>query len=422
MRQARLFKSIGQSLWFVPVLCVLLGAVLSFATIAIDRHFDYELVPEQYVGGPDAAMNILSTVAASMVSLAALVLTITMVVVQLAMGQFSPRIVQRILRDKPSQIAIGLFVATFVHAILAIREVVPNGDGTGTVPGLAVITAFVLVLASIAVLVMYVHHIGQALRVSALIELVGDDTRALIDRVYVDKGREDTSDAGVILAPESGVITAIGSDHLVAEARRAGCALELVPTLGEFVPAGAPLFLVHGDGSELDRARVVDGLILKLEPTLDQDPAYGIRMLVDIAERSLSDSPFQDPTTAVQAVDRLHDCLRQLARRPFPDGVYRDSDGQPRLTVRTMDWNAYVHLAFDEVRMAGSASPQVSRRLKAALLDLVSVAPPDRRPVLEEQLESLEAATTASLQHDRDIHMALQPDQRGIGAAESHAR
>ena len=422
MRQARLFKSIGQSLWFVPVLCVLLGAVLSFATIAIDRHFDYELVPEQYVGGPDAAMNILSTVAASMVSLAALVLTITMVVVQLAMGQFSPRIVQRILRDKPSQIAIGLFVATFVHAILAIREVVPNGDGTGTVPGLAVITAFVLVLASIAVLVMYVHHIGQALRVSALIELVGDDTRALIDRVYVDKGREDTSDAGVILAPESGVITAIGSDHLVAEARRAGCALELVPTLGEFVPAGAPLFLVHGDGSELDRARVVDGLILKLEPTLDQDPAYGIRMLVDIAERSLSDSPFQDPTTAVQAVDRLHDCLRQLARRPFPDGVYRDSDGHPRLTVRTMDWNAYVHLAFDEVRMAGSASPQVSRRLKAALLDLVSVAPPDRRTVLEEQLESLEAATTASLQHDRDIHMALQPDQRGIGAAESHAR
>ena len=112
-----------------------------------------------------------------------------MVVVQLAMGQFSPRIVQRILRDKPSQIAIGLFVATFVHAILAIREVAPNGDGTGTVPGLAVITAFVLVLASIAVLVMYVHHIGQALRVSALIELVGDDTRALIDRVYVDKGR-----------------------------------------------------------------------------------------------------------------------------------------------------------------------------------------------------------------------------------------
>ena len=132
------------------------------------------------------------TTAASMVSLAALVLAITMVVVQLAMGQFSPRIVQRILRDKPSQFAIGLFVATFVHAILAVREVTNNGDSTGQVPGIAVVTAFALILVSIAVLVMYVHHIGQALRVSALIELVGKETRKLLDRVYPDRGLDCT--------------------------------------------------------------------------------------------------------------------------------------------------------------------------------------------------------------------------------------
>src|ERR1041384_2714381 len=140
----------------------------------------YDLVSSSVTGGPDAALQILSTIAASMVSLAALVLTITMVVVQLAMGQFSPRIVQRILQDKPSQLAIGLFVATFVHSVLALREITNNGDGTGKVPGVAVLTAFVLVLASIAVLVIYVQHIGQALRVSALIELVGADTRKLL--------------------------------------------------------------------------------------------------------------------------------------------------------------------------------------------------------------------------------------------------
>src|SRR3712207_6853606 len=127
-------------------MCVLGGVALSFGTIELDQAYDYRLVPRSLVGGPDAATAILSTVAASMVSLAALVLTITMVVVQLAMGQFSPRIVQRILRDKPSQFAIGLFVATFVHAILAVREVQNNGDGTGRVPGIAVIAAFVLVL------------------------------------------------------------------------------------------------------------------------------------------------------------------------------------------------------------------------------------------------------------------------------------
>ncbi len=113
------------NLWFVPVLCVLAGLILSFATIWIDRAFDYELVPPSFTGGPDAALQVLSTIAASMVSLAALVLTITMVVVQLAMGQFSPRIVQTILQDRPSQIAIGLFVATFAHSMLTLREVPP---------------------------------------------------------------------------------------------------------------------------------------------------------------------------------------------------------------------------------------------------------------------------------------------------------
>ena len=128
--------------------------------------------------------TILSSVATSMVSLAALVLTITMVVVQLAMGQFSPRIVQTILKDKPSQLAIGIFVGTFAYAMLAMRDVVVTAgpDGKGQVPGLAVVFTFLLVVVSIAVLVIYVHHIGRSLRVSALIELVGRDTRRLLDR------------------------------------------------------------------------------------------------------------------------------------------------------------------------------------------------------------------------------------------------
>ena len=127
---------VWSSLWFIPVLCVLAGLLLSVGTLAIDRATGFDLIPRWISGGPDAAMGILTTIAVSMVSLAALVLTITMVVVQLAMGQFSPRIVQTFLRDKPSQLAIGLFVATFAHAMVAMREV--NFDGEGQVPGVAV--------------------------------------------------------------------------------------------------------------------------------------------------------------------------------------------------------------------------------------------------------------------------------------------
>ena len=420
MRLRKLTVSVGSSLWFVPVTCVLAGVAISFGTIYLDRAFDYQAIPQVLVGRPTSATAILTTIAVSMVSLAALVLTITMVVVQLAMGQFSPRIVQRILRDKPSQLAIGLFVATFVHAVLTIREVLDRGDGTGQVPGLAVATAYVLVLASIAALVIYVHHIGQSLRVSAMIELVGDDTRKLVDLQYPDAGpapHVDPEAPRVVAARDSGVVTMIGTHALVAEAERADCVLELVPALGAFVPAGGPLFIVHGSPEDLDENRLFSALSLKLEPTLDEDPAYGMRLLVDIAERSLSESPFQDPTTAVQAIDRLHDILRQLARRPFPDGRVPGEDGEIRLLVRTMTWEDYVHLAFDEIRMAGAGSPQVSRRLVAALIDLRRVALPKRIEALDEQAGLLRAATAEAMYDERDVRFALDPDREGLGAA-----
>jgi uncharacterized membrane protein len=420
MNVSRLRLIVKSGLWFIPVFCVVVGALISFGTIAVDRAFDYEALPSGLVGGPDAAAAILQAVALSMVSLTALVLTITMVVVQLAMGQFSPRIVQRILQDKPSQFAIGLFVATFVHAILALREVTNEGDGNGQVPGVAVVTAFVLVVASIAVLVIYVNHIGQSLRVSALIELVGKDTRKLLDRLYPDKGQPLEPATGpdqVVRARKSGVIVKIGFAELVEEARRTGCHLVMVPALGTFVPADAPLFRARGEPAELNVDRLHNSLIIKLEPTLDEDVAYGVRLLVDIAERSLADSPFQDPTTAVQAIDRLHDILRQLVRRPFPDGNHRDSSGVLRLSVPTMSWDAYVHLAFDEIRLAGAGSPQVARRLKSALSDLRDIAPADRREVINKQLELLTHATRAAIPDARELRIALREDREGFGVA-----
>ena len=422
MKRWRLITHLRGSIWLVPVLCVLGGAAISFGTIAFDRLSGYDALPASLVGGPDAATAILSTVAASMVSLTALVLTITMVVVQLAMGQFSPRIVQRILRDKPSQLAIGLFVATFVHAILALREVTNNGDGTGQVPGIAVLTSFLLVLASIAVLVIYVQHIAQALRVSALIELVGKDTRGLIDERYPDKGEpleQDDDGCRVVRANESGVVTGIGYQELVDEARRIDGVVELVPALGEFVAADAPLLRVRGDAPRLDEDALHEAIVLKLEPTLDQDVGYGIRLLVDIAERSLADSPLQDPTTAVQAIDRLHDLLRQLVRRPFPDGRHRDASGEVRLIERTMTWEAYVVLATEEIRLAGAGSPPVTRRLQAMLTDLRSIAPPERVGVIDRQLELLAATAASALEDPRDVAVSLAGDPRGIGAAAS---
>lgn len=348
-----------------------------------------------------------------MVSLAALVLTITMVVVQLAMGQFSPRIVQRILQDKPSQFAIGVFVGTFAHAMLALREVQTAGEGV--VPGLAVVVAFALVILSIMVLVWYVHHIGRKLRVSALIELVGADTRTLLQRVYAHPGVTPRLARSTICAPHSGVLIQIDHQAPVRIAEAGNGILALKPALGEFVPAGAPLFELEGAGARVDTDAVLRAIKLGLERTLDQDVAYGLRMLVDIAERSLSDSPFLDPTTAVQAIDRLHDCLRLLAPRPFPDGRYRDKRGEVRLITPSMTWADYVHLAFDEIRMADAGSPQVARRLRAALQDLLTIAPPERQVALKEQLELLQSGSESTIGEGSDRTYAKRGDPSGLG-------
>jgi uncharacterized membrane protein len=407
------FSRLSTGLWFVPLMCVLAGVGLSVGTMALDQAYDYALIPRSISGGPDAALEILGTVAASMVSLAALVLTITMVVVQLAMGQFSPRIVQRILQDKPSQFAIGVFVATFAHAMLTLREVQTEGDGV--VPGLAVVVAFALVIISIMVLVWYVHHIGRKLRVSALIELVGADTRNLLERVYANPGATPRLERPTIGAPRSGVITQIDHHALVRIAEAGHGVLVLKPALGEFVPAGAPVFEVDGAGARVDADAALRAITFGLERTLDQDVAYGVRMLVDIAERSLADSPFLDPTTAVQALDRLHDCLRQLAPRPFPDGRYRDQNGDVRLITPAMTWDDYVHLAVDEIRMAGAGSPQVARRLRAALQDLLTMAPPDRQVVLKAQLELLQSGLDGTIGDGSDRTSATHGDPSGLG-------
>lgn len=396
MSVLRIYQSIGTSLWLIPVLCVLIGALISFATLGLDRANDYQLIPPDLIGGPDAALGVLTTVATSMVSLTALVLTIVLVVVQLAMGQFSPRIVQRLLQDRPSQVAIGLFVATFVHTLLAIREVeLADSGNPGRVPGAAVLATFALALASIATLVMYVHHVGQALRVSALVELAGKDTRRLLDKVYPDQGPPTVEQASrdQVTATTSGVVTTIAHHQLVKIAASRNCVLELVPALGEFVPAGSTLFRVRGDAEHLDSDAARRCVILRPERTLDQDVGYGLRLLVDIAERSLSESAWQDPTTAVQAVDRLHDCLRQLVRRPFPTGRHYDENGELRLVERVATWDDYVHLAFDEIRLAGAGSPSVARRLQETLEDLRAIAPEHRRAVLDEQLELLSSQT-----------------------------
>ncbi|MDX6624757.1 MAG: hypothetical protein QOE75_2689 [Solirubrobacterales bacterium] len=349
----------ASTLWLIPVACLLAGAALSFATTAVDSAHGFDLLPRSLTGSPAGARQILATIAQSTVQLTGLVLSLSLIVIQLAMGQFSPRIVRSLLNDRRSQWAIGIFVGTVAFAVLSIRRV---GEG-GEVPGLTMLVAYLLALASFAALLLYVHHTGQSLRVAGLIDLVGDDLRDELDNRYGEPVVDATGGppANTIPAPEPGVVCELDRERLVELAAAAGCRLALVPMMGDFVPSGAPLIEVEGDDGRLDRTAVERAVVLGAERTHTRDPAYGFRKLVDIAERSIA-QPFDDPTTAVQAIDRLHDCLRQLSGRRLTSGEWRDREGVVRLRARQITWEGYVRLAFEELTLAGAGSPQVARQ------------------------------------------------------------
>ena len=409
-------RHLAQSrLWLVPLTCLVAGIGLALVMLAIDPASGSSIVGTSVTGSAASVQTILTAASTSLVTLTSVVLSLTLVAVQLAMGQFSPRIVRSILHDRSSQLAIGLFIGTFAYSMTVLREINPNSSGGGSVPGLAVVVDYALILGAIVVLVLYVHHTGQSIRVGGVIGRVADATRDEVDRLYAPPPTHE-DDPSVVAAPDYGVVTKLPHQALVAIAAQADCVLELVPAMGDFVPRGGPLFRVRGSLPEPHRSAAARSVILERERSHQFEPAFGLRKLVDVGARSIYSSPFQDPTTTVQSINAIHDILRQLAPREFPSGRHHDADGHVRLVERVMSWEGYVRLAFDELRLVGAGSPQVARRLRAALEDIRTVAPPERRPPLDRQLELLTDGVRRSFDDATDADAALVPDMQGIGS------
>lgn len=425
IRISAIQEALRSSLWFIPALCVISVVALALATIEVDHRAGPQgHVAFAFSGGPASAQIILSTIASSMITFTGLVFSITMVVLQLASGQFSPRVLRTFLRDRISQFSLGTFVATFTYALVVLRSIrLVTATSTGYVPGLSITVAFALVLFSLGVFVSYIHHIAQSIRVVSIIESVADEARRLIDELYPANpdpspppgSAAELADPRVIRAPRAGVVLDMDASGLVEVARQHGAVLALVAAVGDFVPEGAPLFHVFGGDGTLADEEATRRIRMGIERTMQQDLAFGFRQLVDIAERALSPS-VNDPTTAVQAIDRIHDLLRRLATRPFPSGLLCDREGRLRLTFPTATWEGYVELGVQEIRQYGSRSMQVARRLRAMLDDLLTIAMQPRAMALRTQLGLLDAMVQREFRDPADRLLAGEPDQQGMGA------
>ncbi len=384
--------------WFIPTAILLVVSALAFALVELDSRLAADGRQVGFTGGPDSARELLSAVASSTLTLAALVFSVTVVVLQLASGQFSPRVLRTFLRDLRNQAALGVFLATFMYALLVLREV-RGEDGTVDkfVPGVSVAFSFALVVLSIGFFIQYIHNITGSIRVIEIIDQVSRETADAIERMHARDavaGNQEVGPASVALRSETrGVVTSVAVDTLLQVARRCGVSLAVVPRAGEFVATGMPLITVHGDTSRLgddDKRDIRRSIRLMKERDLAEDPAFGFRQLVDIAERALSPG-VNDPTTASQCLDHLHDLLRRLAERPLPPARVETATGDARVVVPQPTWDDYVALALDEIRHWGAGSIQIHQRMGSILDDLASTVRADRLAVLDERRRMLDA-------------------------------
>ncbi|MGE6763066.1 DUF2254 domain-containing protein [Corallococcus interemptor] len=429
LRNTRLAETLGTSYWLLPALCVVAAMALSSGAEALDARLQQaESAWYLFRGGPEGARSVLSAVASSMMTFSGLVFSVTILVLQQASNQYSPRIMRTFLSDRQSQLTLGIFVGTFVYALLTLRTVRGTSEELhiqAHVPSLSVWLALVLVLACVGAFILFIHHVAQSIRAVVILGRIRDETSATLERMYPEGVGQDTREPELRRPPtppslvvphagSSGVLVTVDEERLMSCAKKAGVVVGLVPMMGDFVPHGAPLFEVWGDAAKLDVKALADAVGTGPERTLQQDTAFGFRQLVDVAERALS-AGINDPTTAVQAIDPIHDLLRRMVHRRFPSPSRQDDTGELRLLCPRPDWDTYVRLAVDEVRLFGAGDLQVARRLRFLVQDLLSVAPPFRRDELERQLRLLDASIDRSFQDASDAAMARRPSPQGHG-------
>lgn len=423
MNASNIKEYTSSRLWPWPMFGLVVTLAIASGTLYADSRLSDALSSwffqlDLITGDPDSARTILSVIAGSMVTLLVFTFTTTMVIIQLASAQYSPRLTRSVLRDGITKLGLTLFISTFVYALVVMRAVSEQQDVV-YVPELSLVATYLLVVASLLVFVIYINHVAHSMRVGTVIERVTRETRTLIE-TWVDHGRRASAkrwhlEGGQTVAcSRGGAISHIDEDALLELASERDWVIEILYRMGDHVPTAAPIARVIGD--DVDEEAIARCITLKTSRTMQQDVAYGLRQLVDIANRALSPG-INDPTTALQCVDGLHEILRDLLQVPALPEALADEDGQRRLLIPRIQWSEYLTLATTEIRLSGASSPQIPRRLRAMLLDLYNVAPVEQRPLIERQLQLLEASVDAEVELRADRDLLNAPDHQGLGGS-----
>jgi uncharacterized membrane protein len=415
LQRYRVRHYVRNSIWIFPVL----STVAAIAAVRLLHWIEENLGWESPIEA-DTARALLGTLASALFTTIVFICSALLVAVQLASAALTPRIIGIVFRDPVTKFALTLLVFTFTFSLSALIRI------KTTVPLLTTHLAAYGCLVCLAVFFYLIDHLGKSLRPSGALRAVAWFGRRVLDCVYPrcpveSEGttREvaevlDGKPTTTVLSHADGVVLAFDEAGLFALAERADCVIEMVPQVGDHVAVGDPLFRVFRGGATLAPEDLYQSVGVGQERTLEQDPTFAFRIMVDIASKALSPA-INDPTTAVLALDQIHHLLRDVGGRNLDTGNVHDAAGRLRLVYRTPDWEDFVHLAVTEIRHFGCESIQIARRLRAMLENLIQTLPEARAALLRQELALLHRSAERFFSEPEDRELAAVSDVQGVG-------
>jgi uncharacterized membrane protein len=322
--------------------------------------------------------------------------SVLIVSVQVASATLSPTAVARPFRSNVLRWSIGLLVFTFVYGTYILARLEDR------VLQLPVFLTVLLSVASIGVFLFVVERVTTELRPCTVVAAVAREGHIAVRNVYpapwtgvsgikpASAALKQSAGRAISHTGRAGVVIGFDLEGLVSLAEGYDCLIELVPQVGDRIDSGTPLFRVHCGGNYLPDRHLCNSVALGAERILKQDPAFALRVIVDIAAKALSPA-INDPATSALAIDQIQLLLLEIGKRDLSAGLIRDRGGKARLVFRKPDWQDYIQLTVEELRHYGRNSTTVVRRLRAMIGHLIATLPPERAPLLQEQLDLLEA-------------------------------
>jgi uncharacterized membrane protein len=403
------WSAVRDSLWFLPAVITSGAIALAVTLLVLEGHgplWAGEPPWWVYQGGAEGARTVLNVITTGLITVTGVVFSVTIVAVQLASSQYTPRVLRNFRADRSNQVVLGIFIGTFTYTLLVLRTVRDAGGGSeADVPRVAVTVAVLLVLVSVGALIYFIDHVASEIHVTAILDRVTQRTMRIVHQRFPDHigpadedppvdPRRPEHESVPVCAARAGYVQRVDEDRLFHLGEQAHLVIGMERRIGEYVLQGRPLASVWTADGRLapDLAQAVQrAFALGPDRTPDQDVEYGMIQISDIAIKALSPS-INDPTTAVRCIDRLAEILADFGTRKRPE-ARRTRDGRIAFVATHTTFDGAVKVAYDDIRHFGASIPLIAEHLLETLGDLLKLVPPSRHgPLLGQARAVLHSA------------------------------